>query len=388
MHYLSRTAMIAGLSMLYLLAVVAPVSAAETASSELVIIREGDTLEEDLYATGVRIIIEGVINGDLTAFAAEEVIISGQVTGSVVAVAPTVTVSGDVGGALRTTANVLEVSGSVGSDLVAAAVGAGLRAGSVVGGDVVVWAVNLEAAGTIRSNLEGTQRTTRVEGTVNGDVGISVRRLIVTGPLEVAGDLGYRSEIEADGLDQASVGGVTVHKAPLPPNIRIRALALLARLLAILGLTTAAMLVAWGWPDRTRRAAEQARGQLLKAYGFGAMVMLSPFLLGGVAALVAGLTPAAASLPLLAIFGPLVVATAGLVLVLSLVAGVPAVLALGELLPPKLALYGSILAGSALVALLWMVPLAGWLVPLVVLPTGLGAWMLSFRQDLSATTER
>jgi hypothetical protein len=381
MHYLFRTAVIAGLSMLYLLAVVAPVSAAETASSELVIIREGDTLEADLYATGVRIIIEGVINGDLTAFAAEEVIISGQVTGSVVAVAPTVTVSGDVGGALRTTANVLEVSGSVGSDLVAAAVGAGLRPGSVVGGDVVVWAVNLEAAGTIGSNLEGTQRTTRVEGTVNGDVEISVGRLIVTGPFEVAGDLGYRSEIEAEGLDHASVGGVTVDKAPLPPNIRIRALGLLARLLAILGLTTAAMLVAWGWPDRTRRAAEQARTQLLKAYGFGALVMLSPFLLGGVAALVAGLTPAAASLPLLAIFGPLVVATAGLVLVLSLVAGVPAVLTLGELLPRKLALYGSILAGSALAALLWMVPLVGWLVPLVVLPTGLGAWMLSFRQE-------
>jgi uncharacterized membrane protein len=67
--------------------------------------------------------------------------------------------------------------------------------------------------------------------------------------------------------------------------------------------------------------------------------------------------------------------------VLSLVAGVPAVLTLGELLPRKLALYGSILAGSALVALLWMVPLVGWLVPLVVLPTGLGAWMLSFRQE-------
>lgn len=373
--------MIAGLSMLYLLAVVAPVSAAETASSELVIIREGDTLEGDFYATGVRIIIEGVINGDLTAFAAEEVTISGEVTGSVVAVAPTVTVSGDVGGALRTTANVLEVSGSVGSDLVAAAVGAGLRSGSVVGGDVVVWAVNLEAAGTIGSNLEGTQRTTRVEGTINGDVEISLRRLIVTGALEVAGDFGYRSEIEADGLDQASVGGVTVHKVPLPPNIRIRALGLLARLLAILGLTTAAVLVAWSWPDRTRRAAEQARGQLLKAYGFGAVVMLSPFLLGGVAALIAGLTPAAASLPLLAIFGPLVVATAGVVLVLSLVAGVPSVLALGELLPRKLPLYGSILAGSALVALPWMVPFVGWLVPLLVLPTGLGAWMLSFRQE-------
>ena len=382
----SRQLTLAAVAASFILGLAPPASAAETASSELVIIREGDTVDGDLYATGVRVIIEGVVEGDLIAFAAEEVTISGQVTGSVLAVAPRVALSGDIGGSLRASANRIEVSGWVGADLVGAAISVSLDSSSEVSQDVVVWAFNLTAAGTIGSALEGTQRTVGLQGVVNGDVDVSVRRLTITGPLEVAGDFGYRSAVEAEGLEQAAIGGVVVHRSPLPANIRIRALGLLAKFLAVLGLTTAAVLVTWGWPGRTRRAAGHIRKQPFKAFGFGALIMLSPLLLVAVAAVLAGLTPAAASLPLLAIFGPLVLATAGLVLVLSLIAGVPTVLALGEVLPPKFAMYGSVLAGSALVAVVWMVPLVGLLVPLLVLPTGLGGWMLSLRGDREPET--
>jgi cytoskeletal protein CcmA (bactofilin family) len=354
--------------------------AAETASSELVIIREGDTVIGDLYATGVRVIIEGVVDGDLVAFAAEDVTISGEVTGSVLSVAPTVTVSGVIAGALRASANVLEVSGSIGTDLVSAVLSANLDSGSEVGGDVLLWAVNSKAAGTIGANLEGSQRTLELEGGVGGDVDVSVDRLTVTGPLEVAGTLGYRSGSSAEGLDHATVGGVVIHREPLPPNIRVRALSLLARLLAVVGLTGAAVLVAWTWPERTVRAGEKGRAQIPKAFGTGALVMLSPILLAGLAALIAGLVPASASLPLLAIFGPLILATAGIVFVLSLVAGVPAILTLGRLLPGERGLFGAIVLGSAIAGLVWLVPVIGWIVPVVILPTGLGGWLLSFRE--------
>jgi cytoskeletal protein CcmA (bactofilin family) len=377
----SRTALVAVVSAVSLFAISAPAAAAETASSELVIIREGDTVDDDLYATGVRVIIEGTIDGDLVAFAAEEVTISGEVTGSVLALAPTVRVSGEVGGALRASANVLDLTGAVGGDLVAAAFRVGLQPESEVEGDVVVWAVAMTASGAIGSNLEGTQRALELEGVVSGDVDVSVGRMTVTGPLEVGGDLGYRSEDEAQGLEQATVEGVVVHKTPLPPNIRVRALGLLARFLVVLGLTAAAVLVAWGWPERSRRAADKVRRRVVRCFGYGSLVMLSPVVLAAVAALIVGLAPAPASLPLLAIFGPLILASLGLVLTLSLVAGVPAVLAAGEALPTKFGFYGSILAGSVLAGLVWLVPLVGWLVPLIVLPTGLGGWILSFRPD-------
>jgi cytoskeletal protein CcmA (bactofilin family) len=299
----------------------------------------------------------------------------------VFAVAPTVTVSGEVGEALRASANTLELTGAVGTDLVGAALSADLGPGSEVQGDVLIWALTVRAAGDIGANLEGSQRTLEIEGLVGGDIDVSVGTLVVTGSLEVGGDLGYRSERDADGLDQASVGGVVAHKTPLPPNVRVRALGLLARFLVVLGLTTAAVLVAWGWPKRTRRGGELVRRQILRVWGMGALVMVSPLLLGGLAGLLVGLAPDAASLPLLAIFAPLVLATAGVVLVLSLVAGVPAVLAFGDILPGRFGLHGTILVGSLAAGLIWLVPLVGWLVPIVMLPVGLGAWIHSFRAE-------
>ena len=388
MHYLSRSALCAGIAGIFILVGASPALAAETAASEIVIIPEGDTIPDDLYAAGSRVVVEGTIEGDLIAFAAEEVVISGQVTGSVVAVAPTVTVGGEVGGSVRSTANRLAISGSVGRDLVGAALRAELTTESTIEGDVLVWAIRMAAAGSIGTDLEGTQRTLELAGSVGGDVDVSVNSLIVTGPLEVTGDLGYRSPSEAEGLGQATVSGVVTHKTPLPPNIRIRALGLLTRFLVVLGLTCAALLVAWGWPGRTESAGVRARANVWRALGRGALVILSPFIVAGIAALIAGLVPASASLPLLAIFVPLVPALAGLVLVLSLVAGVPAILALGRALPGERGLYGSVVVGSIVAGILWLLPWIGWLVPLLVLPIGLGAWMLSFRDEGSQTTIR
>jgi uncharacterized membrane protein len=89
---------------------------------------------------------------------------------------------------------------------------------------------------------------------------------------------------------------------------------------------------------------------------------------------------------LLAIFAPLVLATAGVVLVLTLFAGVPAVLAAGRALPREPGMFGAILAGSALAGVLWLVPIVGWIVPILVLPIGVGAWLLSFRENQEGET--
>lgn len=388
MHSLSRTALRFGIAGIVVLAAATPAFAAETAASDIVIIAEGDTITDDLYAAGARVVVEGTIEGDLVAFAAEEVLISGEVTGSVLAVAPTVTVKGGVARSVRFTANRLSVSGSIGADLVGAALRVGLSPDSVVDGDVLVWALSMTAAGTIGSDLEGTQRSLDLSGSIGGDVDVSINRLVISGPLEVAGDFGYRSASDAEGMDQATVEGVVAHKTPLPPNIRIRALGLLTRFLVILGLTCAALLVAWGWPGRTDSAGNRARASLWRALGRGALVILSPLVVAGIAALIAGLVPASASVPLLAIFVPLILALAGIVLVLSLVAGVPAILALGRALPGERGLYGSIVIGSIAAGLLWMIPWAGWLIPLLVLPIGLGAWMLSFSEARSQSTTR
>lgn len=355
----------------------APALAAETANSEFVIIRPDDLLEDDLYAGAIKVSIEGEIDGDLIAFAADEVVIDGTVTGSVTAVAPTVTINGSVGGALRVIARSLVVNGSVGRDVVVTAVDVRLAAGSSVDGDVLAWALNMEALGHIGQDLEGSQRTLAIAGSVESDVDVSVGQLTVVDDLTVSGDLGYRSDSAAEGLDMASVGGIVVHKTPLPPNIRVRALALFGRFLVVLLLTIAALAIAWGWPSRTGAAIEKVKVSPLRAWFFGAVVMASPLFLVAIGALLFTLAPPSASFSLLIILGPLVLAAFGLVLATSLVAGIPTVGRLGGALFRKLEIYGAILVGSAVVGILWMLPVVGWLIPLIVLPLGLGGWYLS-----------
>lgn len=355
-----------------------PVTAAETESSELVIITESDVLTDDLYAVANRIIIRGRVEGDVVAIAAQDVRIEGVVTGSVTAIGSSVAVTGSIGGSLRATAGSIAVSGEVTKDVVVATGKFSTTSGSVIGGDVALWAWNAAVLGSVAGGLEGFQRRTELAGEILGDVEISSRLVTVAGDLHVGGDLGYRSSKTATGLDRAEVDGVVVQKEPTPLNIRLRALGFVARFLVVIMLTAIALLVAWGWPDRTQRALDSLRERPVSSFLKGGLVMLSPVLLTGLAFLLFSVAPTSAALPLMIVLGPLILATLALVVLLGLGAGIPMVAWLGNTVARKATIFAAIVTGSALAGLVWLVPVVGWLVPLVFLTGGFGAWTGSF----------
>ena len=385
MRFLSRGLVFVGLLGAIGVLTSSPASAAETSNSEFVIIRPDDIVTEDLYAGAIRVVVEGRIEGDLVAFAAEEVVIEGTVTGSVLAIAPRVTITGEVGGSVRVSGNTLEVDGTVDGDVVAAVWTALLSSESVVGGDVLVWAWRVDATGTIGQDLTGTQRTLNLAGEISGDVDVSVSRLTIAGPLTVDGDLAYRSAREAGGLEDADVSGAIVQKSPLAPNLRVRALSLLGRFMVVLFLTVAALTAAYGWPQRTTSAVAEVGRRPVRNWLKGAGLLFAPLVMVALTGVLLGLAPAAAAFPLLAVLVPVILALAGLSFALALVAGAPAVGWLGGVLFRRLDLYGAILAGSLLVGLVWYLPVVGWLVPVIVLPLGLGAWMSQLSQSSSVS---
>lgn len=362
-----------------LLAISLPAMAAETSNSEFVIIPEDDVFPDDLYAGAIAVLVDGTLEGDLVAFAAEEIVIDGSVTGSVTALSPRVVVNGDVGGSLRVTANSLVVTGTVGRDIVAATWSARLSPTSEVGGDVLMWAWDVEALGTIGHDLTGSQRHLDLAGTIDGDVEVMVNSLTIVDSLTVGGDLGYRSDNSAVGLESAEVGGVVVDQAPLPPNLRVRALTLLGRLMIILFLAVAALTTAYGWPVRTSSAISAVGERPGLKWLMGAAILFAPLLVLLVTAVILGLAPAAAAFPLLVVLVPVVLALAGLSLALALVAGVPVVGWLGGVLFRRFELYGAILAGSVVAGAVWCLPWVGWLVPVIILPLGLGVWISAWR---------
>ena len=337
-------------------------------------------LRDDLYAGAIRVVVEGRIEGDLIAFAAEEVIVRGSVGGSIYALTPRVRVDGTVEGSVRAIGSNVTIGGRVAGDVVTAAIEINLEADSTVDGEVLAWGWSLRSLGEIDA-LTGTQRTAELAGVVRTDIDISVDQLRIVDELEVGGDLGYRSDSEAEGLEMVTLGGVVVDKDPLPPNIRIRALTLFARFLLVLLLTISALVVSWGWPEQTAGAVDQARSTPARSWTRGAFVVFSPLILVGVAALIFALAPPAASFPLLAIFAPLVVAASGLVGAAALIAGVPVAGWVGATVFKRLSLPGAVLAGSVVMGLAWLMPWVGWLVPLGALPLGLGAWMKGWRRE-------
>lgn len=354
-----------------------PARAAETANSQIVIIRENDVIADDLYVGAIRLIVRGRIEGDLIAFTSEEVLIEGSVGGSVMAVSPRVTVEGVVEGSLRAVAPDVTVTGRLGGDAAVAAVDMDLHEDSSVGGEVLAWVWTMRSLGSVGA-LNGTMRTLDLGGSSAGDVDVSVGRMRVVEPLEVGGDLGYRSDDEAEGLDLVEVGGVIVDKTPLPANIRIRALFLFLRFLLILFLTMTALSVSWGWQEATLAAIAGVGSAPLRAWGRGAVVIFFPIVVLALAALILALAPPAASFPLLAVLIPLFMAAVGAVGAVGLVAGIPAVGWVGSRMFPRLSTHGAVLAGSAVAGIVWLIPVVGWLVPLLGLPLGLGAWFRSW----------
>jgi cytoskeletal protein CcmA (bactofilin family) len=380
MHYPSKNLLLILFAAVFSMSFGLPAAAAEIESSELIIITEDTVITEDLYAAANRVIVRGRIEGDLIALAAQDVTIEGEVTGSVMAMAGEVVVTGTIGKSLRVTAPSLELSGEVRGDVVAVVFGFDLLPEGVVEGDLVLWARDATSHGTVFGDVEGTQSRLSISGEVRGDLKISAGEVEVSDQLYVAGDFTYRSEVEATGLDLADVDGAVVKQQPMKPNIRIRALSLVLKILVAILLAAMALVVSTIWPERSERALEGLRRSPIRSIISGVLVILSPVLIIGIGIAIFTLAPSSTALPLIAALIPVLAAVLGLILVGGLIAGLPAVALIGSLVRKGTTIAGAVGIGSAIVGLLWLFPFVGWPVALLVLAAGIGGWLSTLRQ--------
>jgi len=358
-----------------------PAGAAEIVSSDLVIITEDTVVTGDHYVAANRVLVRGKIEGDLFALAGQDVSIEGEVTGSVTALASEVSVTGIIGGSLRVTSPSVQISGEVSGDVVAVTFGIELEPGGQVGADLVMWAWNAGSHGSVSEDVEGSQRRLELSGDVTGNVRVSADRLSIVDDLRVGGDLAYRSNNGAVGIDLVDADGVVVQQTPMKPNIRVRALALAAKILVSIVLAAMALVVSSVWPERSERAMAGLESAPLRSFLTGAAVVLSPVLVLGVAVSVLAFAPSSTALPLIAALIPLLFAVMGIVLVASLFAGMPAVAWIGARLKKQTTVAGAVAIGSAVVAILWLIPVVGWIIALLVLAAGMGGWLSTFRQQ-------
>lgn len=354
-----------------------PAAAATRSASDVVLVDAGTVITDDLYAAGNRVVIAGRVAGDLMVAAYEDVTITGTVTGDVVGVAGSVVVTGTIGESLRVAAPEVRVSGRVGDGVLAAAWSAMLD--GEIAGEVTLWAWVADVAGVITGDLEGQMRTLRLDGRVDDNVDVTVGRLSVGADTSVGSDLGYRSQRRAVGIEDAEVGGAVVHRLPLAPNIRLRALVLLAKV--VLGLigAVAGLLIIWALPGPASRAIDRVSESWGRAWLRGLGVLALPILVVALAVLLLRLAPVEAALPLLAVLVPMFVAVLGMVLTLAFVA--PAVVFpwLGRIGYPQRGPVRAFVYAAAFVVLASLVPWVSWLIVLVLVPVGIGGWVAAPR---------
>lgn len=357
--------------LLLLVAGTPPAAAAETNVSDVVLVDRGVVITDDLYAVGLRAVVQGRIEGDLVVMVSEDVRIEGVVTGDVIAFAGEVTVAGEVEGSVRVVAGSVSVSGTIGGDLVLLARALGVS--GAVGSDLLAVAVRNDLGGMIAGDVKSWTRRTNLSGRIGGDADLRVGRLTVQEGAAVGRDLGYRSTRPADGIELADVGGIVVQRRPLAPNIRLRAVMLLVKLVTALLAGVVGLLAIWAAPGYARRAAAAAAARPGRAWLMGFGVVLSPLVVVALGAAMVAIAPTDAALAALLGLAPFFVAVSGAVFALGFVSATVAF--------PWLGTFGgrhqrgivrAFLYGLGVVLVAALLPWVGWLAALILIPLGIG----------------
>ncbi len=379
----AATSAVLGLGLLALLSLASPAGAidrpvifAERAAADTVLVRESDIVEEDLYAGGNRVLIEGIVQGDLTVAAFRELVITGTVEGDVSGYSPLVQIDGTVTGSVRVAADVVRVQGEIGEDLFA-----GARTTAVtgtVGRDIQTWGLSLDVRGTVGRDIRGwVLDKFRLGGATGRDVDVRVGQLEVLDGTRIAGSLAYRSDSEAILGNGVDIDGVLTQRQPLNPNVRVQAIFALTTVLVVLAIVGLGFLLFRLAPRSLRRAVESVQSRTLISFATGLAVLVLPITL--FVLLVVWLLDASPELALpSAVIGlPLGFLLVGLLLFGLLVSPVPVFTALGERITRgRSSVLFSYLVGMVLWVVILVVPVLRMLVSVLVAILGLGAWTI------------
>jgi hypothetical protein len=243
-----------------------------------------------------------------------------------------------------------------------------------VGRDVIPAAWRADVSGRVGRDVVGTFRSMTLGADVGGDVDISVRHLSVADSASVTGNLAYRSANPADIAQAASIEGNLLDRRPLEPNVRVRGLAILFRVLLLIFGAGLGLGMVWAVADRSERAAWKIPKRTGGVVGRGLALVLAPVLFVVVIAVIGSLMAASASVPLLLVALPILFALIGAVMLMALVAPVPPAVWVGSLVFKRRSVFARFLVGFGLLAVAALIPWVGRLVLVAVLVLGIGAW--------------
>ena len=253
-----------------------PAAAADIRQGQDITIGTSETIEDDLYAFGTNISINGTIHGDLIA-AGSYISVDGTVTGDVIAAGNSIAIRGQVGGSVRAAGNMMVLDGKVTNDLLAAGNELTILSNGRVGRDVVVGATTATITGQIGRDLPAGGTNVKIDGGVGGNVVASIEHLQLTDRATIGGNLKYTSKNEAQIASASSVKGSIERQTPEPgraPLVTGPAALVVEWLKGLIGLLILGILVVFFFPGFARRAGEALVHSPWMTLAIGALVLV------------------------------------------------------------------------------------------------------------------
>ena len=372
------------LVMLLFLSFPSNTEAADFRSGPEVNIRPEETVNDNLYATGGTINVNGAIEGDLVA-AGGTINVRGTINGDVIAAGGSVVITGMVRDNVRASGGSVVISSTVAGDVVVAGGSVALEPGASVGRDMVVGAGSVQIDGNVgRDVLLGAGSVT-INGTVGENVKAELNDGLTLGPMaRIEGDLVVTSPQEIGIAQGATVLGNTVYEEPTTSLfwVRVRETAgiqvvqdIVSRVQWFLGTALVGLLLLWIVPRTLEGTSETVIRSPWGSLGLGvAVLILAPIVIviaaiiaifiGGFAGVPVAVVPTAVYLALLVLTAPVIGLLIGRYL-------------LGRLRGPSaFARWQALLLGVLVLALIGFVPVLNWVITLLTLLFGFGAWVL------------
>lgn len=334
-------------------------------TTDIYVISQDDPVFEDVYVASSRTVIDGLLDGDLTAFTGE-LVISGEVTGDVQVMTTgsvRITPTGVIGGSLRGASMNTTIEGEVVGDVFVAGASVVVEEGGMVGRDVMAFGGVARIEGTVGRDVRGRSIRTVITGAISGDVDVATERFEVGPTAVIDGDILYRSGSEASIAADAEVGG-TVTRLPAQANFIYGLVLSIANLVGILAFLFAGIVALMVFRGTGSRAVGAIIMHPIRTILYGlATVIVLPTLIVVLGATLVGI-PIAVFLAMLG--------AAALVL-----GPVPAVTALGNrIMFGRGGLLGAFVLGAVIWRFgIWIVPVVGGALYLVALVWGIGAWV-------------
>ena len=184
-----RRAVLPAVPAIVLAAVAVPAEAFVVRTSEDdVAVPAGETIDDTLVARGPRVIVDGVVTGDVIA-GGQSVVIRGTVRGNVIAWAQSVDLHGDAGGSLFVSGQFVTVHGRVGGSVYAFSQDTRLVEGSRIGGGIGSYSNTLTVEGSVDHGVRAAGYRVDVTGAVQGNVDAAARHVTVGPRSRIGGTL-------------------------------------------------------------------------------------------------------------------------------------------------------------------------------------------------------